>query len=562
MSSEHPILKPPLSTMDIETPDEPGEAETTSYGSGNPDFERLRGLCKKLPEGPQELLPLLDFLEHFPENFTEEDLIRLVADTAFELAQASQGGLWEGRRWLYLKGNAPPFPTNPGPGWLSLAWAYSDELFGHWVINTSNASPALRLLLSTSAPLLAWRRLEALRTDQNRALALQLSRINTLFDLTRNLGEADTKQDIVQLTAVALTNEFAIPRLIVVDASGNVMFAKDVGELPPTLDAQALQPVLEQHELVHAIELRDQDHSHGFAYAADPTRNRLNDEDELFFQTLLSITSTQLSAVELREAKLQTIRMEKDLDLARNIQRRILPKKLPEPKGWACVAANLPFQAVGGDLYDLWMATAEGKSPRLHMAVGDISGKGLPASLMMTQLSAFLRAMAYRRVRDWGQLAHRLNDRMNEIRDGNRYATLFAGSLNPKNGDMRYVNAGHNPPLLIPAQGDEIISLHPTGPMVGLLPSARFGEGHATMHPGDVLLIYTDGLSEAENAQGEELGEKRLAQVVQAHIQKSAEDIFEAVLVESFKHMESNGFRDDVTLVVIKRLQTDLEVSS
>lgn len=561
MSSEHPISKQTLSAMDIYTPDELNEVEAAPYTPSNPDFERLRKLCQTLPEGTQELLPLLDFLERFPENFTEEDLIRLVANTAFELAQASQGGLWDGRRWLFLKGNVPPFPTNPGPGWISLPWAYSDELFGHWVIHTTTASPALRLLLSTSAPLLAWRRLEALRTDQNRALALQLSRINTLFDLTRNLGEAETKQDIVQMTAVALMNEFSIPRLIVLDASGNVMFSKGVDGLSPTLDAQVLSAVLEQHELVHAIELRDQDHSHGFAYAADPTRNRLSDEDELFFQTLLSITSTQLSAVELREAKLQTIRMEKDLDLARNIQRRILPKKLPEPTGWACIAANLPFQAVGGDLYDLWMATDEGKSPRLHMAVGDISGKGLPASLMMTQLSAFLRAMAYRRVRDWGQLAHRLNDRMNEIRDGNRYATLFAGSLNPQNGDMRYVNAGHNPPLLIPAQGDEIISLHPTGPMVGLLPTARFGEGHATMHPGDVLLIYTDGISEAEDAQGEELGEKRLAQVVQAHIHESAEEIFEAVLVQAFQHMEGKGFRDDVTLVVIKRLQTDLEVN-
>src|SRR5512145_1270788 len=99
------------------------------------------------------------------------------------------------------------------------------------------------------------------------------------------------------------------------------------------------------------------------------------------------------------------------------------------------------------------MASEAGAQARLHMAAADISGKGLPASLMMTQLSAFLRAMADRRVEDWGKLARRLNARMNEVRDRNRYATLFMGSINPEDGCIRYVNAGHNPPMLVPAHG-------------------------------------------------------------------------------------------------------------
>ena len=240
------------------------------------------------------------------------------------------------------------------------------------------------------------------------------------------------------------------------------------------------------------------------------------------------------------------MKLEKDLELARNIQRRILPKRLPDPPGWACAAANLPYQAVGGDLYDLWMASDQDRSPRLHLAVGDISGKGLPASLMMTQLSAFLRAMADLRVADWGQLALRLNARMNEVRDRNRYATLFMGSLNPANGDLRYVNGGHNPPLLVPAD-------MPTGPMVGLLPGATFAEGRATMHPGDTLVIFTDGLVEAENACGEELGDAALVEVVRQLPQGSADEVFEALLTRTFTHMEGGGFKDDVTLVVVKR---------
>jgi sigma-B regulation protein RsbU (phosphoserine phosphatase) len=516
-------------------------------------FERLRYLCTRIPEGTQELLPIIDFLETFPEQVTEEALIHLVGVTALGIAKAFQGGIWNGSKWIFLRGNASPFPSHPGPGWTSLPWTYGEEQYGFLVMKIPEAPAALTLLLSISAPLLAWRRLEANRSDQNRALALQLSRLNTLFDLTRNLGEVETRQELIRLMGNTLAGEFHIQRLLVVGADGSVLHSRGLGQLPPVLEGETLHSLIRDKELVHAVELRDQDHSHGFAYAAEPAQGKLNDEDELFFQTLLNITSSQLSSLELRESRLQAIRLEKDLDLARNIQRRILPKTLPEPEGWQCAAANLPYQAVGGDLYDLWMASDLDRSPRLHLAVADISGKGLPASLMMTQLSAFLRAMADRRVEDWGLLALRLNARMNEVRDRNRYATLFVGSLNPENGDLRYVNAGHNPPLLVPGDGRPMERLMPTGPMVGLLPGATFREGRATMHPGDTLVIFTDGVVEAEDMNGQDLGEDPLVATVLENPAATADDIFERLLTRTFQHMEGGGFKDDVTLVVVKR---------
>ena len=517
-------------------------------------FQRLRDLATRIPEGTQELLPIIDFLETFPEQVTEEALVHLVGITALGIAKASQGGLWAGRSWSFLRGQAPAFPTHPGPGWISLPWTYGEETYGQLVVRTTSTPPALALLLSISAPLLAWRRLEANRSEQNRALALQLSRLNTLFDLTRNLETLETREELIRLMANTLAGEFQISRLLVLDVDGGVLYSRGLGRLPPALAGEALSGLLAAQGLVHAVELRDQDHSHGFAYAAEPAQGRLNDDDELFFQTLLNITSSQLSSQELREGRILAMRLEKDLELARNIQHRILPKRLPEPEGWGCAAANLPYQAVGGDLYDLWMASDLDRSPRLHLAVGDISGKGLPASLMMTQLSAFLRAMADLRVPDWGKLAERLNARMNEVRDRNRYATLFAGSLNPASGDLRYVNGGHNPPLLVPADGGPSRRLQPTGPMVGLLPGAAFKEGRATMHPGDTLVIFTDGVVEAENLAGEELGDEALADTVRAQPLASADELFEALLTRTFSHMEGGGFKDDVTLVVIKRM--------
>ncbi|HEX9009443.1 MAG TPA: PP2C family protein-serine/threonine phosphatase [Holophagaceae bacterium] len=516
-------------------------------------FDRLRELALRIPEGAQELLPLIDFLETFPDQGSEEDLVHLVGITAMGIAKARQGGIWDGGKWLFLRGAAPAFPTHPGEGWRVLPWAYGDETFGHLVLRAPDLPDAVPLLLSISAPLLAWRRLEALRSSQNQALALQLSRLNTVFELTRNLGEVETRRDLVRLMANTLMGEFRIMRLLVVDAEGQVLHAKGVGELPPVLEGDGLREVVQGRGLVHAIELLDQNHSHGFAYAAEPAVGRLGEEDLVFLRTLLNLTSTQLSALELRESRLQAERLEKDLDLARNIQRQVLPKRLPEPPGWDCAAANLPYQAVGGDLYDLWMARDEQVGERLHVAVGDISGKGLPASMMMVQLSAFLRAMADRRVKHWGRLAERLNRRMNDVRDRNRYTTLFAASLNPETGDCRYVNGGHNPPLLVRATG-EVVRLAPTGPMVGLLPGVTFEEGRARMEPGDVLVAFTDGLVEAENAAGEELGDWPLAKVVQDRPGAGAEALLEALLVEAFRHLEDGKFRDDVTLVVVRRI--------
>ena len=524
-------------------------------------FQRLRALALSIPQGAQELLPLIDFLETFPEQGTEEDLLHLVGVSALGIARAAQGGIWDGQKWMFLRGSAPAFPTNPGKDWISLPWKHGDALFGHLVVKAQGEVPAaLHLLLTISAPLLVWRRLENLRSDQNRQLALQFSRMSTLFDLSRSLGEVETKQDLIRLMANTLSGEFRILRLLVLDRDGSVLMVRGLPNLPAVLEGEALHEVLEARGLVHAIELRDQDRFHGFAYAAEPLVGQLTEEDRMFLQTLVNLTSSQLTGLELRAARLQSERLEKDLDLARNIQRQLLPKHLPEPSGWQLAGANLPYQAVGGDLYDAWIASDppaggwedEAEGDRLHVVVADISGKGLPAALMMTQLSAYLRARADRRVKNWGRLATRLNARMNEVRDGFRYTTLFAASVNPENGDLRFVNGGHNPPLLVRRDGT-FQRLDSTGPMVGLLPGATFEQGHDRMQPGDVLLAFTDGLVEAESLEGAELGDAALAQVVSDHPAASADDLLEALLVRAFQHMEGNGFRDDVTLLVVKR---------
>ena len=109
-------------------------------------FDRLRELALRIPEGAQELLPIIDFLETFPEQVTEEALVHLVGVTALGIAKAAQGGIWDGARWAFLRGAAPPFPTNPGRDWCSLPWTYGDELFGYLAVRAAEPPPALALL--------------------------------------------------------------------------------------------------------------------------------------------------------------------------------------------------------------------------------------------------------------------------------------------------------------------------------------------------------------------------------------------------------------------------------
>ena len=518
-------------------------------------FERLREVCLSTPQTAKELLPLIDFLEAFPKQVNEEALVHLVGVTALGIAKSTQGGVWDSQKWLFLRGSAPTDPTNPGEGWVLLPWGYSDELFGYLVIKVPEPLPALEMLLSISAPLLAWRRLETQRVQQNRVLALQINRFNTLFDLTRHLGmgEPEGKKEVLHHFANMLAGEFMICQILVLDIKGAVLLNRGLGTLPDILGSEALQELIKAKELSYTAELKDQDQRHGFVYLADPAKGPLVDEDLLFLQTLLNITSSHLSALDLRESRIQSMKLEKDMETARNIQRRLLPQMLPEPNGWQCAAASLPYEAVGGDFYDLWIAKDSEQGDRLHMIVGDVSGKGLPAALMMTQLSSFIRAMADRRVNDWGHLAWRLNARMNDVRDSNRYTTLFAASFNPNTGDLRYLNGGHNPPILIPGNGGPFRQLHSTGPLVGLLSDVKFNEGHEVMEPGDVLLAFTDGLAEAESKNGSEFGDARIIAAVQQMLGASADEIFEQIFVAAFSHIKEKGFFDDATLLVIKR---------
>jgi sigma-B regulation protein RsbU (phosphoserine phosphatase) len=240
-------------------------------------------------------------------------------------------------------------------------------------------------------------------------------------------------------------------------------------------------------------------------------------------------------------------RMEQELKLGREIQGRLLPKPPSDLRGLALDARSIPCFEVGGDYYDF----LELPGGELGVAIGDVSGKGVSAALIMSSIQAALRVAAPIEP-DLASLIARLNALLFRMAGGSKYVTFFFGRYNPATGELRYVNAGHNPPLLI--TDGQVVPIDSTGRPIGILAGAIYEERSVILERGSTLFLYTDGLNEANNAAEEEFGNSRLwesaARAAQAGIHTIASKILDDV--NTFEA----GARptDDKTIVVLRRI--------
>ena len=260
-------------------------------------------------------------------------------------------------------------------------------------------------------------------------------------------------------------------------------------------------------------------------------------------QTLAIEASTILENARLLEEERIKQRIEEELDVARMIQQSLLPRRLPV-EGWFRVCgSSVASHQVGGDYFDVIPAGPDAWT----LVVADVSGKGVSSALLASLLQgAFLAvshtdAALHRRV-------ERMNEFLNERTGGEKYATVFYCSL-WRGGRLHYVNAGHCAPLILRLNGG-LESLSATGMPVGLLESAAFEVCEIKLAPGDKIVIYSDGVTEAENLLGEFFGKERLRDVVLEHRADSARALHDAVVAAVAAFTESAPQADDVTLVV------------
>ncbi len=298
-----------------------------------------------------------------------------------------------------------------------------------------------------------------------------------------------------------------------------------------------------------AAPLQTKDRIIGLIYLDSPFILREFTKDDLNLLTVMA----NIAAVKIENARLAEVEqaeriMARDLSQAGVIQSGMLPDKAPDVPGADLAGFNMACRTVGGDYYDFF------KYPdgRVALALGDVSGKGMPASLMMMALHARVQVLA----EDPGNLAQfmtRINKATCAKCPSNRFITFFFSVFNAATGDLAYANAGHNPPIVVRANGDAEM-LEGGGPVLGILPIAPYSEMHAQLDHGDMLVIYSDGVTEANNPAYDEFDEERLIEVLKAHRTEPAAQIVQAVMQAVTEFAAGAPQADDITILVAKRL--------
>ncbi len=286
----------------------------------------------------------------------------------------------------------------------------------------------------------------------------------------------------------------------------------------------------------------------GLIYADSPTYETTFTEEHLkILTTLASVASIRVENARLLEERLIRERMERELELATEIQQSFQPAASPKLAGYELQGISFSCYEIGGDYYD-FIKMDDGK---MLIALGDVSGKGTAAALLMSSLHAAVHGQVAAK-RTLSETVHAVNGYLSENTPSNRFVTLFIGELDPPTGVFKYINAGHNPPLVARLNGD-IEKLTAGGLPLGLLSMAEYETGELKLESGESLVIYSDGVSEANNLREEEFGMERLIEVVKKNINASAAGIRDKVESALSAFTRTAPANDDITLVIVKK---------
>jgi serine phosphatase RsbU (regulator of sigma subunit) len=324
-------------------------------------------------------------------------------------------------------------------------------------------------------------------------------------------------------------------------ATGQTVIAPDVRLNPNYVEGRSgtrseiAVPIVSAGDVIGALNLESD------------TLDAFSEADVEYLEFFAVAAAISIEKAVLHREVLEKHRIEQQLGIAREVQRALLPAADPVLEGYDIAGTNVPTWEIGGDYFD-FLPQPDG---RLGVAIADVSGKGVPAALIMATFRAALRAQRVKGA-SLDAIADRLNRILLDSMDASRFVTAFYGLLEPRTGALAFANCGHNPPLLLRADGSRDV-LASGGPALGMWDAATFVPGAASVQPGDILVLYTDGVIEVMNGASEMFGVDRLEDVIRRHPGQSSRALVDAVVDATRAFAGRIGFEDDFTLVVIRR---------
>jgi phosphoserine phosphatase RsbU/P len=409
----------------------------------------------------------------------------------------------------------------------------------------------------------------------NQRLSVKVYQLHSLFDISRELTSTFDEEGIKNLVISTLMGHLLVSRgaLFLPAPGGGLGVAHERGlrseqdaatvpeaEARPVLDALAepravgdlpagaLKDRLQRARMALLVPIGVRTRVDGFLAVGERVGGgAFTDEDRDFAATLARQAGAALEAVRLHRVDLEKQRRDREMQIAREIQRSLFPPEHPTIAGFEVAAQSVPCYEVGGDYYDM-IPLGHG---RWALAVADVSGKGAPASILMASVHASLRALAGSVAP--ADLMRRLNRFLFESTQENRYVTLFYAELDAPRRRLAYVNAGHVPPFWLGgagAGGGERLSAG--GPVLGLLESVGYEATEIQLEPGHLLAMVTDGATEALSPDDEEFGDERLRDVIASAAGSCADGVVRCVSERIREWAGAAGCSDDLTLMVLK----------
>lgn len=272
------------------------------------------------------------------------------------------------------------------------------------------------------------------------------------------------------------------------------------------------------------------------------------ESDMELLAALASVASLRIRNVALAEEAAERKRMEQELEMARDIQTSVLPASLPEVSGYELCGANTPSRGVSGDYYK---AFVRHEGEELALMIADVCGKGMAAALLTASLEA-LSAGPIEDGQSIEEICGNVCRRLYERTPPTKFATVFLSILDLASGSLKYINAGHNPVMLVRADG-AVELLESQSVPVGVIPDADFSEEQTPLAPGDLVLMYTDGITEATDPEDNMYGEERLMELVLEHRSEPLDELAQRIDVEVTSFAQGVPFADDRTLVLLRR---------